>query len=257
MHLSIQGRHLLMTPALNEYVKNKLKKIKYYFDHIIHVHVVLEVMKKVDHIAEVTITVERHHFHNKVKSDDMYRSIDMLFDKIEIQVRRYKEYLIDKRKKNQRAIVDREVQESLTQLSAEKVEADVIEIEVDPKPMSTLEALLQMQTLVHRDIFGYYKNPGDEKISYIIRGEEEKKYFLFVYDGIWERHELLLLNQDHFETLLVQSNRPPTERIEDAVTYLNNHLDETHRFFISVRTHMSALLFRIAKNRYKLLRQLD
>ena len=91
MHLNIQGRHLAITPSLNDYVKTKLKKIKYYFDHIVHAHVVLEVIKN-QQIAEITVTVEHHHFHNRTSSGDMYKSIDLLFDKLENQVHNYKEH---------------------------------------------------------------------------------------------------------------------------------------------------------------------
>jgi putative sigma-54 modulation protein len=95
MNLSIQGRHITVTPSLHEHVKDKITKIKDHFDHIIHAHTVLSVERS-DQIAEATITVGHRHFHNKYKSEDMYKSIDKLFDKLERQVRRHKNFIQEK-----------------------------------------------------------------------------------------------------------------------------------------------------------------
>ncbi|MDH4129668.1 MAG: ribosome-associated translation inhibitor RaiA, partial [Spirochaetota bacterium] len=74
MEITITGRHLEVTPSLKEYVQKKTEKIKYYFEHIINVNVILEV-RKLFHIAEVTVVSDERKFFCEVKSNDMYGSI--------------------------------------------------------------------------------------------------------------------------------------------------------------------------------------
>ena len=45
MNLTISGHHLDLTPAIREYVQNKLTRIKRHFDHVIDISVILSVDK--------------------------------------------------------------------------------------------------------------------------------------------------------------------------------------------------------------------
>ena len=256
MHLNIQGRHISITPALNEHVKNKLKKIKYYFDHIIHVSVILEAVTKNEHVAEATITVGHHHFHNKVKGDDMYRVIDALFGKMEVHVRRYKEYLTDKKKKNQKNIVTMELLDSQKKLESEELKVDLEELLPNPKPMDKIEAMLQLQALDKKRIWGFYQEESEKHLSYLIPEDESNKFSLICFDHVWEKHQLVLLDTKRYETTMIESLRPSTEAIEDAVFYLLDHPEQPYRFFISVRTHESALILHTKGKHFQLLREI-
>ena len=57
MNLSIQGHHIDVTPALREYVKTKLDRIRRHFDQVIDVSAVLGV-EKLQQKAEVTLHVK-------------------------------------------------------------------------------------------------------------------------------------------------------------------------------------------------------
>jgi len=84
MRLDITGRHLDITPSIKEYIEKKTKKIKYFFTHIIDVHVYL-LVKKTVHKAEVTLhSDEGKTFFCEATSEDMYGSIDILFDKLKL-----------------------------------------------------------------------------------------------------------------------------------------------------------------------------
>ena len=43
MNLTISGHHLELTPAIREYVQNKLERVTRHFDHVIDVAVILAV----------------------------------------------------------------------------------------------------------------------------------------------------------------------------------------------------------------------
>ena len=45
MRIDVTGHHVDISPALREYVENKFHKLERHFDHINHVHVVLNVEK--------------------------------------------------------------------------------------------------------------------------------------------------------------------------------------------------------------------
>src|SRR2546426_1185967 len=90
MKINIQGRHLDVTSSLKEYIEKKTQKVSYYFDHIIEAHVIIGV-EKLKHFAEVSLVAGGSNFFSKSTTMDMYEAIDLLFDKLEKQVRKHKE----------------------------------------------------------------------------------------------------------------------------------------------------------------------
>ena len=56
MNLQISGHHLEVSPAIRDYVSQKLQKVTRHFDHVIDIHVVLSV-EKLNQKAEVTLHV--------------------------------------------------------------------------------------------------------------------------------------------------------------------------------------------------------
>lgn len=96
MQIQITGRHLEVTPALKQYVEEKLSKLNNHFDHIIAVRVILSV-EKGKQMAEAVINVPGTEFVAKSDSQDMYATIDMLQDKLDVQVRKHKQKLKDHR----------------------------------------------------------------------------------------------------------------------------------------------------------------
>lgn len=92
MNLSITGNHLEVTPALNDYVTQKLERTLRHFDKVIDVKVFLSVDKLVQK-AEVNIHVRGKEIHAEAQDEDLYAAIDSLADKFDRQVMKYKEKL--------------------------------------------------------------------------------------------------------------------------------------------------------------------
>jgi putative sigma-54 modulation protein len=90
MQLSITGHHVEVTPALRGYVERKLERIARHFDHVIDVHCVLTV-EKLRQKAEATVHVRGNAIHADATEPDMYAAIDMLTDKLDRCVLKYKE----------------------------------------------------------------------------------------------------------------------------------------------------------------------
>ena len=94
MNLQISGHHIEVTPALREYVENKLDPVIRHFDKVTGVSVVLSV-EKLKQKGEVTLHVPGKDIHVEESGDDLYAAIDALFDKLDRQVQKYKQKVQD------------------------------------------------------------------------------------------------------------------------------------------------------------------
>ena len=94
MQLSVTGHHLDVTDSLKNYVSSKIEKIERHFDLVSDVHCVLKV-EKLRHTAEATINVSGGKIFADSTEEDMYAAIDGLVDKLDRQVRKHKEKLVD------------------------------------------------------------------------------------------------------------------------------------------------------------------
>lgn len=97
MNLQLTGLHLEVTPALRDYVQNKLTRVSSHFDHVIDVKVTLSVEKLVQKV-EATLHVPGNDLHVACSGDNMYSAIDLLSDKLDRQVLKHKEKLVDHHK---------------------------------------------------------------------------------------------------------------------------------------------------------------
>ena len=95
MQLSISGHHVDMTEALKSYTAEKLSRLERRSDQITNVHVVLAV-EKARRRAEATIHVSGGELFAEADADDMYAAIDLLADKLDRQVLKHKEKLLNR-----------------------------------------------------------------------------------------------------------------------------------------------------------------
>jgi len=90
MNLTISGHHLDITPAIREYILNKMERIKRHFEHVIDVNVLLSV-EKLRQKAEATVNLRGKAIHVESIETDLYAAIDTLTDKLDRQVLKHKE----------------------------------------------------------------------------------------------------------------------------------------------------------------------
>lgn len=94
MQINISGHHVEITPALRDYVNEKLQRIERHFEHITELNCVLTV-EKLEHKAEATVYVSGNSLHAHSVEEDMYAAIDTMTDKLDRQVRRHKDKITD------------------------------------------------------------------------------------------------------------------------------------------------------------------
>lgn len=90
MNTTITGRHVEVTEALDQYVREKLDHVIRHFDHVTRCHVILSVEKNVQK-AECTLHVKGKDLHTEATGADLYAAIDGMIDKLDRQVRKHKE----------------------------------------------------------------------------------------------------------------------------------------------------------------------
>ncbi len=94
MQINITGHHVDVTPALRAYVTEKLQRLTRHFDQVKSINVILNV-EKLQQQAEATVNAAGRTIFATETATDMYASIDGLADKLDRQVRRYKDRITD------------------------------------------------------------------------------------------------------------------------------------------------------------------
>ena len=89
MQVSVTFRQLEPSEALKTYVTDRLKKFKRYLDGPLEAHVVLG-LEKFRHLADITINSNGHMVKGREENADMYAAIDLVMDKIDMQLRKYR-----------------------------------------------------------------------------------------------------------------------------------------------------------------------
>ncbi|MBZ0070276.1 MAG: ribosome-associated translation inhibitor RaiA [Thiohalobacteraceae bacterium] len=94
MQIIISGHHIDITDALRDYVNTKMERLERRFDNVTDVHVVLSV-EKLRQKADATAHVSGGKLYAETIDEDMYAAIDALVDKLDRQLKKYKEKLTD------------------------------------------------------------------------------------------------------------------------------------------------------------------
>lgn len=95
MHIHVNGRNVEITDAIKAYAKEKLGKVALHYDQIQGIDVVLTVIKNPSvadsHIAEVNCKLLGDTVRVEEKAESMYATIDLVSDKLNRQIQKYKE----------------------------------------------------------------------------------------------------------------------------------------------------------------------
>lgn len=89
MQVAITFRHMEATQALRDYVDSRISSLQKYFIKPIEMHVILSV-EKIRHRAEIVLHEQNFNVSADETTDDMYKSIDKAYDRLESQVKKHK-----------------------------------------------------------------------------------------------------------------------------------------------------------------------
>ncbi len=94
MNLQLSGRHLEVTPAMRSYMIEKLNRVTRHFEHVIDINIIVSV-SKLEHKVEANMHVRGKDFHAECIDENMYAAIDRLVDKLDRQIVKHKEKIVD------------------------------------------------------------------------------------------------------------------------------------------------------------------
>jgi len=167
MQTSVTFKNLDSSETLRDYVADKLNRFDKYLYNPAEANVVLSV-EKFRHIAEINIVGDRLNIVGKEETEDMYSAIDMVLDKIEIQIKKNKQKIRNKRSGGKR--------KTLTPAAdaAPAMEEDFgkqIKIQrIEYKPMDVDEAVMQLDLI--DDSFLVFVNARTDKLNVLYRRKD-------------------------------------------------------------------------------------
>ena len=164
MKFTLRGKNIEITEAIEEKVSEKLSKLDKYF--IVSENVEAKVLVRTypyGQKIEVTIPTEYVLLRAEVVDQDLYNAIDLVIDKLEGQIRKYKTRLNSKSKDNKLAFN----LASIEPLEEEEEDVLVKTKTITPKPMDMEEAIMQMELIGHS--FFVYRDTETDAISIVYR----------------------------------------------------------------------------------------
>lgn len=163
MNISIRGKQMELTDALKEYVLKRVGKLEKYSDEFMDVKVTL-LVEEGRHRVEVTAPIHGIILRGEEESADMYASIDLVIEKLERQIDKYRTR-INKRMRT-KVLKDHETEHPVV-VSEDDKEEIVRYKKFGVKPMSIEEALMQMNLIGHN--FFAFTNMDSNEINVVYR----------------------------------------------------------------------------------------
>lgn len=142
MQISVTFRHIDASEPLKKHAMDKIEHLKKYLDDSASAHAVLSTGKHAQR-ADIQVTSHGMMMRGKEDSSDLYNSIDRAVEKLESQIKRYKDKLTSHKPK---AGARRKFKFDTFETSG--VPTSIIETkEVEARPMMVDEACMQMDLL--------------------------------------------------------------------------------------------------------------
>lgn len=162
MNVQVRGRNIEVTKALKDYIEKRVGKLDRFIDNLGDAQVTMTVEKE-SHRIELTIPVSGMILRAEESTGDMYTSTDLVVEKIEKQIQKYKGKL------QKRGV--RVVNTQKFAATPEETEEDTPKLvrtkRFAIKPMPVEEAVLQMNLLGHS--FFVFSNAETEQVNVVYK----------------------------------------------------------------------------------------
>lgn len=186
--LTINGRNVQVTDAMKNYVMDKLTKLDKYGTRIIDIAVTMDI-QRFQHQCDIVVKLNQIKIRSSATSENMYISIDRALDKIQAQLKKYKQRIQDHHAKPLEEIdmtvnvlrpsVAGDVAEINDDIEAETVRQMDEEyrphqvVKQEKRSLKVLnwdEAIMKME--LSGDNFLVFRNEKDRKINIIYRRDD-------------------------------------------------------------------------------------
>jgi putative sigma-54 modulation protein len=151
MKIKITGRHINVSERLKEYAEKRISRMEKYFQQLIDIQLIFYV-EKIDHIAELLINGDSVQFHAREKAADFFSAVDLLTDKMEKQIVRFKEKIKTKKAADAQFDISYDFKSDIG--------TEALLTQVNNKPINNIEEFLQMK-LNKKDFILFKKGSPD------------------------------------------------------------------------------------------------
>jgi putative sigma-54 modulation protein len=98
VQIKISTRHGHLSEATQQFIREKAEKLLHYFQRIMMIEVTVD-LKEEEKTVEFLVSAEhKHDFVASERNQDILAAVDLVLDKLERQVRKYKEKIQDHRR---------------------------------------------------------------------------------------------------------------------------------------------------------------
>ena len=167
MNIIISGKQMDLTDGIKNAIEEKLGRLDFYLHPSTDVRVTVSAKKARQKVEVTIIPISGPIIRAEDIEENLYAAIDVVYDKLNNQLRKYKKRLQDRHKSNESIRFD-EIQENYDSSGEDNLDI-VIERtkKFGIKPMSPQEAVLQMDLLEHD--FYMFKNADSDGISIVYK----------------------------------------------------------------------------------------
>ena len=161
LRYQVRGENLEITQAIREYVESKVSKLEKYFADSLEANVYAnaKVYKNNKKKIEITVPLRGVTLRAEETNEDLYAAVDLVVDKLERQMRKYKTKI--NRKGREKGYTEENILTSELE-EAEETTLDLGKVkQLKVEPMTREEAVFQMELLGH-DFFAFLDNTTNE-----------------------------------------------------------------------------------------------
>lgn len=164
MKVVVYAKNIELTEALEETVQKKISKLSKYFDPEVEAKATLSVQKNKQKV-EVVIPFNGVYLRGEESTDDMYKSIDLVEDKLQRQIRKQKTKL---EKRNNYDSLRFSYTGNDYYNDEDEEEPQIVKTKrFNVKPMMPEEAVLQMELVGHN--FFVFQDPDSNQLNVVYK----------------------------------------------------------------------------------------
>lgn len=163
MNINVRSKQMKMTDALKDYVEKRVRKLEKFSDDFLDIQVMLSVEKERQKV-EVTAPLNGFILRGEEETDNMYSSIDLVVDKLERQMEKYRKRIGKNRVKGAKEEPSYLMEEDEELTGKDNI---VKNKKFSANLMSVEEAVMQMNLIGHN--FFVFANSDTEQINVVYR----------------------------------------------------------------------------------------
>ncbi len=90
MQFHVTGHNLELSDAVRDYAKEQMGKLTHHFPDLITAHITIN-LNNLTYLAEMTVGVPKDTVHTHAESDNMYKAIELMINKMHRQLIKHKD----------------------------------------------------------------------------------------------------------------------------------------------------------------------